>query len=96
MRCWWCIKTQELAGIDVVADGELYRWDINHAETNGMIDYFLRPMEGVAAELTLDQLGALAQQSRPAVSGGAARRGRRSDRRRQAESRARLCSCFAT
>ncbi|MDP6717252.1 MAG: hypothetical protein QGF59_01300, partial [Pirellulaceae bacterium] len=28
------IKTQELAGIDVVADGELYRWDINHAETN--------------------------------------------------------------
>ena len=32
------IKTQELAGIDVVADGELYRWDINHAETNGMID----------------------------------------------------------
>ena len=40
MRCWRCIKTQELAGIDVVADGELYRWDINHAETNGMIDYF--------------------------------------------------------
>ncbi len=34
------LKTQELAGIDVVADGELYRWDINHPETNGMIDYF--------------------------------------------------------
>lgn len=50
------IKTQELAAIDVVADGELYRWDINHAETNGMIDYFLRPMAGVASELTLDQL----------------------------------------
>jgi methionine synthase II (cobalamin-independent) len=32
------LKTQELAGIDVVADGELYRWDINHPETNGMID----------------------------------------------------------
>jgi 5-methyltetrahydropteroyltriglutamate--homocysteine methyltransferase len=46
------IKTQELAGIDVVADGELYRWDINHAETNGMIDYFLRPMDGVRTELT--------------------------------------------
>ncbi|MCP3693880.1 MAG: methionine synthase, partial [Planctomycetaceae bacterium] len=28
------VKTQELAGIDVVADGELYRWDINHGETN--------------------------------------------------------------
>ena len=50
------IKTQELAGIDVVADGELYRWDINHAETNGMIDYFLRPLEGVVPDLTLEQL----------------------------------------
>ncbi len=46
------LKTQELAGIDVVADGELYRWDINHAETNGMIDYFVRPMQGVNPELT--------------------------------------------
>jgi 5-methyltetrahydropteroyltriglutamate--homocysteine methyltransferase len=50
------IKTQELAGIDVVADGELYRWDINHAETNGMIDYFVKPMGGVENELTRDQL----------------------------------------
>jgi 5-methyltetrahydropteroyltriglutamate--homocysteine methyltransferase len=50
------IKTQELAGIDVVADGELYRWDINHAETNGMIDYFLRPLEGVRTELSSEQL----------------------------------------
>ena len=52
------IKTQELAGIDVVADGELYRWDINHAETNGMIDYFVKPLHGVQAELTTDQLDA--------------------------------------
>lgn len=52
------LKTQELAGIDVVADGELYRWDINHAETNGMIDYFVRPMSGVQPELTLEQLEA--------------------------------------
>jgi 5-methyltetrahydropteroyltriglutamate--homocysteine methyltransferase len=50
------IKTQELAGIDVVADGELYRWDINHAETNGMIEYFLRPLAGVVTELTMEQL----------------------------------------
>ena len=50
------LKTQELAGIDVVADGELYRWDINHAETNGMIDYFVKPLEGVDAELSLSQL----------------------------------------
>jgi len=50
------IKTQELAGIDVVADGELYRWDINHPETNGMIDYFLRPMDGIVPDLSLEQL----------------------------------------
>ncbi len=37
-------KTQENAGIDVIADGELYRFDINHPDTNGMIDYFVRPM----------------------------------------------------
>jgi 5-methyltetrahydropteroyltriglutamate--homocysteine methyltransferase len=57
------IKTQELAGIDVVADGELYRWDINHAETNGMIDYFLRPMQGIATELTREQLERWRRQS---------------------------------
>jgi 5-methyltetrahydropteroyltriglutamate--homocysteine methyltransferase len=50
------IKTQELAGIDVVADGELYRWNVNHAETNGMIEYFVRPMEGLQSDLTTDQL----------------------------------------
>ena len=50
------IKTQEMVGIDVVADGELYRWDINHAETNGMIDFFVRPMEGVETELSTAQL----------------------------------------
>lgn len=50
------LKTQELAGIDVVADGELYRWDVNHAETNGMIDYFVRPLGGVDAELSYEQL----------------------------------------
>lgn len=50
------LKTQELAGIDVVADGELYRWDVNHPETNGMIDYFVRPLEGTQTELTFAQL----------------------------------------
>jgi 5-methyltetrahydropteroyltriglutamate--homocysteine methyltransferase len=41
------LKTQELAGIDVIADGELYRFDINHPETNGMIEYFVRSLENV-------------------------------------------------
>jgi 5-methyltetrahydropteroyltriglutamate--homocysteine methyltransferase len=50
------LKTQELAGIDVVADGELYRWDINHPETNGMIEYFVRPMHGVRLQMTFDEV----------------------------------------
>ena len=41
------LKTQELAGIELVADGELYRFDVNHPETNGMIDYFIGPMSGI-------------------------------------------------
>ena len=51
------LKTQELAGIDVVADGELYRWNINHGETNGMIDYFVKRLDGVQTELSANQLG---------------------------------------
>ncbi len=45
-------KLQELAGIDVVVDGELYRWDINHPDTNGMIEYFIRPMGGIRSAIT--------------------------------------------
>ncbi len=44
-------KIQELAGIDVVADGELYRFDINHPDTNGMIDYFVRPLGGIRSRI---------------------------------------------
>src|SRR3990172_642643 len=40
------IATQEQAGIDVVCDGELYRFDVNHPETNGMIEYFVRARQG--------------------------------------------------
>lgn len=47
------IDTQEQAGIDLVCDGELYRFDINHPETNGMIEYFVRPMAGVRREIGL-------------------------------------------
>ncbi len=45
-------KIQELAGVDVVADGELYRWDVNHPDTNGMIEYFIRPMDGIRSRIT--------------------------------------------
>jgi 5-methyltetrahydropteroyltriglutamate--homocysteine methyltransferase len=50
------IGTQEQAGIDVVCDGELYRFDINHPETNGMIEYFVRPMSGVTQRFSFDDL----------------------------------------
>ena len=50
------LKTQELAGIDVIADGELSRFDVNHPETNGMIEYFVLPMEGVHTDFTHEEL----------------------------------------
>jgi 5-methyltetrahydropteroyltriglutamate--homocysteine methyltransferase len=52
------IHTQEEAGIDVVCDGELYRFDVNHPETNGMIEYFVRPLAGVRTRLGFDELAA--------------------------------------
>ena len=45
------LHTQERAGIDLVCDGELYRFDLNHPETNGMIEYFTRPMHGIRSEI---------------------------------------------
>ena len=50
------IHLQEQAGIDLVCDGELSRFDVNHPETNGMIEYFVRPMEGVRTALRFDEL----------------------------------------
>lgn len=52
------LKTQELAGIEVVADGELSRFDVSHPDTNGMIDYFVRPLAGVRSELSRTELEA--------------------------------------
>lgn len=56
------LKTQELAGLDVVADGELYRFDVNHPETNGMIDYFVRPLGNVRHAVTRADVQAFQQQ----------------------------------
>ncbi len=57
------LKTQELAGIDVIVDGELSRFDISHPETNGMIDYFVRPLAGARSELSRSELEAFRRQS---------------------------------
>jgi len=41
---------QRQAGIDLPTDGELCRFDVNHPDTNGMIDYFVRRLGGVRYE----------------------------------------------
>ena len=41
--------TQRQAGIDLPTDGELYRFDVNHPDTNGMIDYFTGKFSGASA-----------------------------------------------
>jgi 5-methyltetrahydropteroyltriglutamate--homocysteine methyltransferase len=56
------LKTQELADIDVIADGELYRFDINHPETNGMIEYFVRPLGNVRSEISRTDIEAFGKQ----------------------------------
>lgn len=42
---------QRQAGIDLPTDGELYRFDVNHPDTNGMIDYFVRRLGGIRCEV---------------------------------------------
>lgn len=42
---------QRQAGIDLPTDGEMYRFDPNHPDTNGMIEYFVHPMAGVRSDL---------------------------------------------
>lgn len=50
------LKTQELAGIDVIADGELNRFDPSHPETNGMIDYFVTRMDGIRSRFSVSDI----------------------------------------
>jgi 5-methyltetrahydropteroyltriglutamate--homocysteine methyltransferase len=52
------LKTQENAGIDLLADGELGRFDINHPDTNGMIEYFVRPLGNVRSDISRADLDA--------------------------------------
>lgn len=52
------MATQERAGIDLVADGELNRFDPSHPETNGMIDYFVSRMSGVQTRYSVSDIDA--------------------------------------
>ena len=56
------LKTQELAGLDVISDGELSRFDVNHPETNGMIEYFIGAMSGISTSLTREEVAAFHHQ----------------------------------
>ena len=57
------LKTQELAGLDLLADGELSRFNVMHPETNGMIDYFIGPMAGISTHLSREELSTFRTQS---------------------------------
>ena len=57
------LHTQERAGIDLVCDGELYRFDVDHPETNGMIDWFVRPLAGMRAAIGFEELQSYRQQA---------------------------------
>jgi 5-methyltetrahydropteroyltriglutamate--homocysteine methyltransferase len=66
------LAIQENAGIDLPTDGELYRFDANHPETNGMIEYFIRPLDSVRTSLgrkewdEFQELSELAFRAKPA------------------------------
>ena len=58
------VDTQRQLGIDLPTDGELYRFDVNHPDTNGMIEYFTRSMGGIRSEIgRRDVMAFSAQQS---------------------------------
>src|ERR1041384_636892 len=39
------------AGIDLPTGGELYRFDVNHPDTNGMIEFFVHKLGGVRKDV---------------------------------------------
>ena len=55
------LQTQEQAGIDVVSDGELSRWNIREHRPSGMVDRFMERMEGVECEASAEQQLAYSQ-----------------------------------
>lgn len=63
---------QRQAGIDLPTDGELYRFDVNHPDTNGMIDYFIAPMAGIRTKMgrsdheAFERKGEMAFRKKPA------------------------------
>src|ERR1700761_4964459 len=44
-------QSQRQAGIDLPTDGELYRFDGNHPDTNGMIECYTPPKPGIRSQV---------------------------------------------
>jgi 5-methyltetrahydropteroyltriglutamate--homocysteine methyltransferase len=55
------ITTQRRLGIDLPTDGELYRFDPNHPDTNGMIEYFTHRLGGIRSEIGISDAKAFRQ-----------------------------------
>jgi 5-methyltetrahydropteroyltriglutamate--homocysteine methyltransferase len=55
--------TQRQAGIDLPTDGELYRFDPDHSDANGMIEHFIRPMKGIRTAIGRSDQEAFARKS---------------------------------
>jgi len=51
------LKTQELAGLDLITDGELTRFDPSNPEANGMVDYFVSRLSGIRNNFSPADLG---------------------------------------
>src|SRR5437879_12360909 len=47
------LKSQELAGLVLVSDGEVMRFDSSHPYSSGMVDYFASQLDVIRMELTL-------------------------------------------
>lgn len=52
------MREQERIGLDVISDGELGRWDLERRAPGGMVERFVRLMDGVSVDLTRSQLEA--------------------------------------
>ena len=57
------IGLQRDAGIDLPTDGELYRYDISHPDTNGMIEYFISRIGGINTKIGISDAKAFSQKN---------------------------------
>lgn len=53
--------SQRQAGIDLPTDGELYRFDPDHPETNGMIEYFVSKFSGCRTSISRSDIAEFSQ-----------------------------------